>query len=63
MDASEEREDIALSNGFESYADLLNVSRLLPEWSADTVKTYVAQRPSGRWFLWEERPPGPEGAD
>ena len=63
MDASEEREEIARSNGFDSYADLLNFSRLLPQWSTDEVKTYIAQRASGRRFFWEERTRPPEAED
>ena len=44
---SPEREEIERCNRFESYAELLNVSRLLPLWSTDIVKTYIARRPSG----------------
>ena len=62
MDASEEREEIARSNGFDSYADLLNVSRLLPLWSGDAMKTYIARHASGHWFIWEERTQPPEAA-
>ena len=56
------REEIARSNGFESYADLRNASRLLPLRSTDTAKTYIARRASGHWFIWEEkiRPPDAE---
>jgi len=54
MVESPERQEIARGNGFENYADLLDVSRLLPLWSTDTVKTYIARRASGHWFIWEE---------
>lgn len=54
------REEIARSNGFESYANLLNASRLLPLWSTTTVKTYIARRGSGHWFIWDDDTRSPE---
>ena len=59
MAEAPERDEIARCNGFDSYADLLSVSRLLPLSSADTVRTYIARRAGGYWFIWEERTQGP----
>jgi len=62
MVESPEREEIARSNGFESYADLRNASRMLPLWSTDVAKTHIARRASGHWFIWEDKTQPPEAA-
>ena len=54
--ASPEREEIAQRYGFESFAELLDLSTALPMLPADTAQAYVARRPNGRWFIWEDVP-------
>lgn len=54
MGIEEQRAEIARRYGFPSYAALLDVSELLPVSPEDTVRTYLARRGDGRWFLWED---------
>jgi hypothetical protein len=49
-----EREEIARLYGFDSYAELLHVSESLPVLPGDTARSYMAQHPSGRRFLWDD---------
>jgi hypothetical protein len=51
-----DREEIAYRYGFESYAAMLDISNPLPMLPGDTVKCYIAWKPNGNWFLWEDGP-------
>jgi len=52
-----DRDIIAKLYGFESFAELLDVSDPLPALPGDTTKSYVAWHPRGHWFVWEDLPP------
>ena len=53
-DASE-REEIAQRYGFQSFAELLDVSDSLPRMPDDgQTQAYMAWHPKGYWFIWEE---------
>ena len=54
MAESPERDRIAHQHGFESYADLLDVSDELPLRPDDRLRIYIARRPGGHWFIWED---------
>ena len=55
MAKSPERERIANRYGFESYAELLDVSDELPvRPGSDAARTYIARSPGGHWFIWED---------
>jgi len=49
-----DREEIARRYGFNSYAELLDMSHRLPATGEDTAPTYVARHPRGHWFIWED---------
>ena len=50
-----EREEIARRHGFQSYAELLDISDPLPRMPKDDpMQSYVARHPDGYWFVWEE---------
>jgi hypothetical protein len=51
------QEDIAQFYGFNSYGELLEFSRPLPKLPEDKVQSYVARRPGGYWFIWDDQPP------
>jgi hypothetical protein len=51
-----DREEIANRYGFESFADLLDISDKLPRLPGDTAQSYVARSPDGNWFVWEDIP-------
>ena len=49
-----DREEIARRYGFESFAQLLDVSEKLSLSAPDVVQTYIARRSDGTWFVWED---------
>jgi hypothetical protein len=51
-----DREEIAKRYGFESFAELLDVSSPLPLLPGDTTHSYVAHSANGYWFVWEDVP-------
>jgi len=53
MPESPAREEIARRYGFDTYADLMNVSEEMP-WRP---RTYIARRPDGGWFVWDDPTP------
>jgi len=50
------REEIARQYGFESFAELLDISERMPKEPGETVQEYMAQKPGGHWFLWRDEP-------
>jgi len=52
-----EREEIARRYGFGSYAELLDISEALPVMQG-MARCYLARRPRGNWFVWEDPTPG-----
>jgi len=56
MAESPEREAIANRYGFDSFAELFDISDPLPMTPDDTARTYVAKHPQGHWFLWQDVP-------
>ena len=57
MDAQQEqRKELANRHGFDSYADLFSASTSLPMTTGDPARSYVARRPNGNWFIWQEIP-------
>ena len=50
------REEIARRYGFESFAELLDISTPLPTVEDDVVRSYLARHPNRYWFLWEDAP-------
>ena len=52
-----ERANLARFYGFNSYAGLRAISQPLPMEPGDTFQSYVARRPDGGWFVWEDKPP------
>ena len=55
-----DKDDIARYCGFRTYAELRSISQPLPMEPGDTIQSYVARRPDGGWFVWEDKPPSPE---
>ena len=53
-----DRDEIAKAHGFESFAELLDISDPLPKLSGETAQAYVAKHPRGHWFIWEDKPSG-----
>ncbi len=51
------REELAKRYGFNSFAELLDISEPLPKLPTDKAQSYVARRPDGTWFVWEDAPP------
>ena len=49
-----DREEFARRYGFESFAELLDVSDPLPMMQGETARSYVARHPNGYWFLWQD---------
>ena len=45
------REEIARQQGFQTFAELLDVSKRLPREPGEKVETYLARKPGGYWFL------------
>jgi hypothetical protein len=56
------REEIARRYGFDSFAELLDISEPLPKEPGETVQTYIARKPGGHWFLWRDEPPAEDSA-
>lgn len=50
------REEIARRYGFQSFAELLDISTPLPKQEGDAARSYLARHPNGYWFLWEDVP-------
>jgi hypothetical protein len=57
-----DREEIARLYGFDSFAELLDISDPLPKLPGESAKSYVARRADGSWFVWEDHPPVPRPA-
>jgi len=57
IDPIADKDEIARQYGFATYAELLDVSDPLPLLPGETVRGYVARRPSGMWFVWDDKPP------
>jgi hypothetical protein len=53
-----DREEIAHRYGFETFADLLDISRPLPARPGDKTRSYFGRRRDGMWFVWEDTPQG-----
>jgi hypothetical protein len=51
------REDLARRYGFESFAELLDISDPLPMMPGDTTHSYVARDRRGYWFVWVDPQP------
>jgi hypothetical protein len=51
------KDEIARNYGFATYAELLDISDPLPLLPGETVRSYVARRPDGTWFVWEDTDP------
>jgi len=51
------KDEIAKRYGFESFDELLEVSKPLPKLFGETVQCYLGQHPRGFWFLWQDQPP------
>jgi hypothetical protein len=52
-----DREELARRHGFASFSDLLAISRPFPKLPADATQSYIAHRPDGTWFVWNDVPP------
>ena len=50
------RDEIARRYGFETFAELLDISHSLPQMACEGCRSYLAQHPDGHWFIWEDRP-------
>lgn len=48
-----DREELARTHGFETFAELLDASDALPTVEGDAAKSYIARHPRGHWFVWE----------
>jgi len=59
MAESPERERIANRYGFNSFAELFDISNPLPMTPDDTARSYVAKHPKRHWFVWEDVPHEP----
>jgi len=46
------REELSKRYGYETFAELLDLSDALPILPGDTARTYIARRPDGTWFVW-----------
>ena len=51
------REELARRYGFSTFAELLVISERLSGADRGQVKSYIARRPNGTWFVWEDAPP------
>ena len=51
------RDEIARRYGFETFADLLDVSNPLPVTSGEKAMSCVPRHPGGTWFVREDGPP------
>ena len=56
-DSMADKDEIARQYGFETYAELLAISKPVPNQSGETVRSYVARRQNGDWFIWDDKPP------
>jgi hypothetical protein len=56
-DSMADKNEIARRYGFETYAELLDVSDPLPLLPGETVRSYVARNSNGNWFVWEDKSP------
>ncbi len=52
------RDQIAHHYGFETFAELLDISHPLPQAARENYRCYLAQHADGHWFIWEDRPLG-----
>ena len=50
------RDEIARRYGFETFAELLDVSDPLPRMPGDKAQSYVARHGKGYWFVWQDAP-------
>ncbi len=50
------REELAKRYGFSSFAELLDTSKPLTSQATDNGQTYIARRPNGTWFVWDDVP-------
>jgi len=50
-----DREAKARDYGFESFACLLDISTPLPMGDSGDFQCYVARKPNGPWFVWQDR--------
>ncbi len=50
----QDREKLTARYGFNSFAELLDISEPLPILPGDKAKSYVARSPLGYWFVWED---------
>ena len=48
------RQEIAQRYGFETFAELLDISQPLPMRPGDTARSFIARRPGGTWFVWQD---------
>ncbi len=53
------REELAKRYGFSSFAELLEASERISGADKGQVPSYIARRPDGTWFVWEDAPPPP----
>ena len=58
-----DREGLARYYGFNSFAELLEISDPLPKFPGDKAQGYVALKSDGTWFVWDDAPPPPERRD
>ena len=48
------RQEIAQRYGFETFAELLDISQPLPMRPGDTARSFLARRATGTWFIWQD---------
>ena len=48
------RQEIAQRYGFETFAELLDISQPLPMRPGETARSFLARRPTGTWFIWQD---------
>jgi hypothetical protein len=53
---NDDRDEIARHYGFNSYAELLDISDPLPKRPGE-AQAYIARHARGHWFIWEDKPP------
>jgi hypothetical protein len=52
-----DRDALARRYGLKSFAELLAISRPLPRLTSGETQCYVAHRPDGIWFVWNDVAP------
>jgi hypothetical protein len=57
LTVTHDREELARRYGFASFTELLAISRPLPRLTSGETQCYVAHRPDGIWFVWNDVPP------